>query len=207
MLQVPITKNRIIDRHSRKVVVRLVVGVDESIRYVRYIVPSVALASDIDLTALELEIVHPVLIESHELLCKFHLIDDVRSPLSKSDTDRLLNPEHVCQIHPRIRVWGGCKCAGLPCEGTILGNETAEGAAARATIEPKNDASASKLQRNSWASYQMTTSSVAAGFVEGKNLNVDGKRSTNTRLSLDQTYQKKSFRVSLAAEDIGTNPA
>lgn len=70
-----------------------------------------------------------------------------------------------------------------------------------------SDALASKSQRMARPPYQMTTSSVAAGFVDGKNLNVDGKRSTSARLLLDQTYQKKSFRVSLASEDIGTNPA
>ena len=44
----------------------------------------------------------------------------------------------------------------------------------RATSQPKS--------QEGWAQppYQMTTSSVAAGFVEGKNLNVDGKRDSST---------------------------
>ena len=95
LLQVSIAKNRIIDCNPRKVVVRLVIGIDESVRNVGYIVPSVAFTRDVDLAALDLKIVHPVLVESHKLLCKFHLIHDIRSPLGESYTHRLLNPKHV----------------------------------------------------------------------------------------------------------------
>ena len=53
--------------------------------------------------------------------------------------------------------------------------------------------------------HHITTSSVAAGFVDGKNLFF--RVSIVQRIVIDQTHQKKSFRVSSAAEEMGTNPA
>lgn len=120
LLQVPVTQNGVIDGHASQVVVLRIVGVDEGIRDIWDVVSAVAFPCDVDFLALGLEIIHEVLVESHELFCETRFVHDVRGPLRKSYAHRLFHPKHVGQVHPSIRVlrWG--ECPRLPGEGTVF---------------------------------------------------------------------------------------
>ena len=48
----------------------------------------------------------------------------------------MILPEHISEVHPRVRILHGCKSARLPGESAVLLDEAFEGAAARASIQP-----------------------------------------------------------------------
>lgn len=102
---------------------------------------------------MQVEGVDEALVESDELQSKFDFVGDVGNALAEAHTYGLLHPQHALedisiarshrryasllgQVRPRVRVLHRRQGASFPSEGTVLGQKTTEGRAARATIEP-----------------------------------------------------------------------
>ena len=83
---------------------------------------------------MDLESIDEALVESNEFETKLNLIGNIRDALRESYSDRLLDPEHVCQVDPCVGVLHGRESAGFPGKRAILSQQTAEGTASRSAI-------------------------------------------------------------------------
>ena len=166
-----VANDGIVDRDTLQVVVVRIIGIDERVRNVWHIEPSVAFARKVNLPAMDLECIHETLVKARKLVTQLHLVRDIRHTLRVADTHGLLHPKHIGEIGPCVRILHRRLRAIFPCEGTVFGQETAKGAAARTTVEPK---CRSLSEWNVWLevrqAYQSVTSSEASGLEEGKNL-------------------------------------
>lgn len=155
LLQDLVADDGVVDGNAGEVVVVRVVPVQELIRHVRHVEAGVTLARNVDLAAMGVKGVDERLVESGEFLGQLKLVGDVRLALRKANANGLsgeeksgqtlqhaalegfsLNPKHVRQVHPGVRVLHRSVGAGLPREGAVLGQETAQRTAAGAAIEP-----------------------------------------------------------------------
>lgn len=189
LLDSVVTKDRIIDTDTGKVEVLLVVGLDKAVGDVRNVHAGVRLSSDVRLPVVGVEGINKVLVEAAELLGKFNLVGDIGYALGVADANWLLNPKHVGDVVPRVRVGSRGKSALLPRERAIFIEQPDERTAARATIEPVSIVRRISCMVDTWRfAYQMTISSGVWPVLAGKN-------------------QKNSFRVSLGSFDMGSKPA
>lgn len=120
------------------VVVRIVL-VDKRSGDIRHVATRVALASDVDLELLDAKELFKVLEELDKVFGRLFLPSGSRGASRKPGTDGLINPEHVGQVDPRIRVLNRSESAGLPAEATILLQKGFHGTAARTAIQPDGD--------------------------------------------------------------------
>lgn len=88
---------------------------------------------------MEVEGVDELLVETDEFETKLDFVGDVGHALRETDTDRLLNPKHVCEIDPSVWILDRLKSSGFPSEWAVLCQETTEGTAARAAVEPDSN--------------------------------------------------------------------
>ena len=103
----------------------------------RYRFSTYGLSCDISLPVLCLEGIDKALVEAAELRSKLDFVGNVRCALTVANPDRLLDPKHVGQVGPRVRVLNRGERAGLPGEGAVFGQETGERRTARSAIEPE----------------------------------------------------------------------
>jgi len=115
-----------------------VIRSDEGVCNVWNVVAAVALTGQVEIPSLDTEGLNELLVEANELLSKLNFVGDVWCTLSEADADRLLDPHHVGEIDPCVRVLNRSEGASFPGEWTILGKQTAQGTAARAAVEPYN---------------------------------------------------------------------
>lgn len=100
-----------------------VVCLDETIRNVRDVEAGIRLSSDVDLPLVHIEGVDELFVEASEFSGELHLIRNVGLSLRVTHTDRLLDPYHVGQVGPAVRVLDRAKRARFPGEWAILGQE------------------------------------------------------------------------------------
>ena len=67
-----------------------------------------------------------LLIKANELLTEPDFIDDVWHALCVANSDRLLDPQHVGQVHPSVRIQDRRQCASFPGKWTILSEQATE---------------------------------------------------------------------------------
>ena len=133
-----VAEDRVVDVDTLERHVR-VVGGDEGVCDVRDVVATVALSSEVEVPALNAECLNKLLVETDKLLAELVLVGDVGCSLGETHANGLLNPHHVGEVDPGVRVLDRSKSASLPGEGTVLGQQTTEGTATRASIEPDGD--------------------------------------------------------------------
>ena len=121
LLDGPITNDRVVDCHALDVVILRVVRIDKSIGDVWHIIPSIAFTCYIHRVAVDLESIDETLIESNKFETKLDLVGYVRNTLREPNSDWLLDPEHVSQVDPCVRVLYGRESAGFPGKRAILG--------------------------------------------------------------------------------------
>lgn len=111
------------------------------------------------------------LVEACKLLTQLDLIGDVRDTLSVTNTDGLLDPDHVCEVHPSIWILNWAESAGLPLKGPIFIQKSGERATTGATVEPVERGSVHACSATTnLKTDQIVTSSEASGLADGKNL-------------------------------------
>ena len=133
-----VAEDRVVDVDTLERHVR-VVGGDEGVCDVRDVVATVALSSEVEVPALNAECLNKLLVETDKLLAELVLVGDVGCSLGETHANGLLNPHHVGEVDPGVRVLDRSKSASLPGEGTVLGQQSTEGTATRASIEPDGD--------------------------------------------------------------------
>lgn len=77
--------------------------------------------------------------ESHEFSCNSYFIREVWNTLRESDSDWLINPNHIRKIRPRVwvQIWNWSP--GLPQKWAILLKKSVKWRATRATIQPEGN--------------------------------------------------------------------
>ena len=109
-----VTNDGVVDVDTSKVVVVEVIRHDEGVCNVGDVKTGVTLASKIGFSAFELESIDEALVEANELLTQLHLVGNVGHTLAETDTDGLLNPQHVGEVGPRVGVGRGGQGTGIP---------------------------------------------------------------------------------------------
>jgi hypothetical protein len=106
------------------VVVRSIVVIQHGACDIRDVLSGITLTSDVHLVALHAKGVDEVLPESVELSSNIGLIVDKGVSGRETSRDWLINPYHVCEVCPGVRVgyWG--VSTGLPREGSVFLEET-----------------------------------------------------------------------------------
>ena len=131
-----IADDRIIDRDPSKIEMILVIFLDERIRNIWDIKPGIGFSSHVNLVIVRIEGLNELLPETFELLRKLKFVADVWRSLSKADTNRLLDINHVGEVSPAVRVFDRPKSSRHPGEGAIFGKKPTERTATRASIQP-----------------------------------------------------------------------
>ena len=99
-----IIDGRIIDLDALDIEVIAVFGIQHATSNIWNILTSVTLSQYVDLVSLHGECIDEVLPEAHELLCDIGLVCDIFCPPTEARGDRLVNPNHVGEIRPRVWV-------------------------------------------------------------------------------------------------------
>jgi hypothetical protein len=115
------------------------VPVDHLGRNVRHVLARVALPRDEDLELLHAEQLLEVLEEVHKVLGDVQLVRRRHLADGEPGADRLFDPQHVGEVDPRVRVDLRRVLAPRPLEQAVLLQETFEGAAAGAAVQPDGD--------------------------------------------------------------------
>ncbi len=110
----------IIHHDTLDVKVRRIVTAKHGVRYVWDVVTRITFTGDVYLPSLQSERFDEILEETQELPRHIRFARRGRCALTEARTDRLLDPDHVRQIDPCVRVPDGCECAILPQKRTIL---------------------------------------------------------------------------------------
>ena len=135
LLSSVVCNNRIVDVDTLERHIGVISG-DEGICNVWNIVATVTLTSEVEIPSLDTEGLDELLVEANELLAKLHLVRDIGCTLSEANADGLLDPHHVGEVDPCVRVLDRSESASFPGEWTVLGEQTAQGTATRAAIKP-----------------------------------------------------------------------
>lgn len=159
---------RVVDHHSLDVVVLCVVLLNHRVGYIRAVLSSIGLSSNVDLSAVKAKEVHEVAPERKELIRNVNLVCGVRRTLGETSSNRLLDEDHVGQIVPSISVGHRAVSACLPNDGAVLVEEAIQRRASGATCISLGSSRVLLLCVDSPFS-QMVISSLAAGLVEGTN--------------------------------------
>ena len=109
-----ISYDRVVDGNALKIVVRVIVLGDEGISHIRNIISCIALAGDVDLPLFQLKGGHEVLPKANELVAQLNLVGDIWGALRETNTNRLLDVDHVCHVNKGVRVFGEPLGASLP---------------------------------------------------------------------------------------------
>ena len=115
-----VTEDGVIDSNSLKVVIILVIGIDEGIRNIWDVVAPVALSGQVNLISMYLEGIHKVLVKAKQLFSKFDFIGDIWDALGVSYSHWLFHPYHVCEIDPCVGILNRCLSPRVPSEWTVL---------------------------------------------------------------------------------------
>lgn len=135
LLSSVVCNDRIVDVNTLERHIGVISG-DEGICNVWNVVAAVALTSEVEIPSLDTEGLDELLVEANELLAELDLVRDIGCTLSEANADGLLDPHHVGEVDPCVRVLNGSERASFPSEWTVLSEQTAQGTATRAAIEP-----------------------------------------------------------------------
>jgi len=127
---------RIVHHYCFYIIVFRVVSVQHSICDIRYIVSSIALSCDINFLVVQIKGIQEILEKSQELRRYVCFASCGWCALRKASSDWLLDPDHVGQIDPGIRILDWLVGAILPKKRSILLKEAFERGASGASVEP-----------------------------------------------------------------------
>ena len=134
-----VTDDGVVDEGAGEVVVGGVVLVKHGGGDVGDVAAGVGLAGDVDFKILDAEDILPVFEEFDEVLGDFFFRGGGYFADGVAGADRLLDPEHIGEVDPRVRILDGGVGSRLPSKPSVFLEEAFEGTATRASVQPDCD--------------------------------------------------------------------
>lgn len=102
-----VSNDGIINGDTSQVEVLIVIGLDEAVRNIWDVIPSVRLSSDISLPVIQFKEINEALVKATELGSKFDFIGDIGCSLRVTHANRLFNPKYIGEVVPAVGILDG----------------------------------------------------------------------------------------------------